>query len=213
MMLANDPMDWEEYGIVEKNDFVENKENKENKGNKGNNIIMIGSSIIALWPADLLNKTFPQSNYIMNKGVSGCQLSDCINWLKDQIGSLTPNVIVFYAGSNDIGNGASYIDVANRFRSWLSRVRSFAPNALIICIGLIVSPSKIYHKIAGTTLAANKELRNICNSSACVKFIDTNVRGLFYSTVDGSLRADLFVSDGLHLTDQGYEVLGSAIRG
>lgn len=170
-------------------------------------LCLVGSSIMSQWPEQKLRSGFAAFQPVVNYGVPGCQALDMPNWAWAHLGPTQPRVVLFYAGSNDLANGARENEVADRVRAWFRVASAAAPAARVVVCGVILCPSKL--AIAGRTGRTNELLREVAQAAGAA-FVDPNgVDG--FAASDGSLRGELFVEDGLHLTESGYDVLAKLL--
>jgi hypothetical protein len=66
-------------------------------------VLFVGSSSIRLWD---LEKSFPEKNYL-NRGFGGSQIADSIAYVDQLVLKHKPEVVLMYAGDNDIAAGKS----------------------------------------------------------------------------------------------------------
>lgn len=170
-------------------------------------LCVVGSSIMSMWPPDKLDKVFQDAAPIINYGVPGCQALDMPDWCWAQLGPTQPRVVLYYAGSNDLANGAQPEAVAERLLAWFRFASAAAPAARVVVCGVILAPQKL--AIAGRTRRTNELYREITLSNG-QSYVDPNgVDG--FAAPDGGTRKELFLEDGLHLTPEGYDVLGALL--
>lgn len=156
-------------------------------------IVFIGDSIIARWD---ISKEFPVYD-IQNKGSSGARL--------DYIGSLSGRMkgktVVLLIGTNDSDKwNDAYIEKYGEY------VRGLAAREVIVI-------SVLPRLFEGDRPTINDDISVLNNGLMSMsslngwKFLD--VYPLF---IDGEEIKWNYYSDGLHLSDNGYEILGEQIR-
>ena len=166
-------------------------------------IVFVGSSSIKLWD---LQKSFPDLKTI-NRGIIGSQLADAIRFADRLVIPYKPRIVVVYAGDNDIDGGATSEQVAVQFERFVRTVRAALPGVRIIFIG--IKPSLQRWDVIERTRLANALIRAYATHDDGVAFVDVDNAMLGW---DEQPRRELFVSDGLHLTSEGYGLWTTLLR-
>lgn len=182
------------------NRFVE--EDKKNPPAQ-NAVLFVGSSSIRMWDT---KRFFPDVNLI-NRGFGGSFVSDSLYYADQIIIPYKPRVIVFYAGDNDIASGKPPEMISSDFKSLVKKIRKSLPNTKIIYIS--IKPSIQRWNLWDKMKVTNKEIKDYCKTQKNIYFVDVSKVML---DSDGTPRKDLFMQDGLHLNDKGYELWKSLIR-
>jgi lysophospholipase L1-like esterase len=135
-------------------------------------VLFVGSSSIVRWPtAD----RFPELP-VINRGFGGSHISDVNHYIEQTILKYSPDVIVFYAGNNDINAGKSPQQVFEDYQQFTDAVHARKSDTEIVYIAIHPSPRRHYADIAPAMLGS-----------------------------DGRPQPHLFVADGLHLSPAGYD--------
>ena len=160
-------------------------------------ILFVGSSSIRLWD---LEHSFPDLSTI-NHGFGGSEIADTIHFADRIVWPFSPRVIVLYAGDNDIAGGQSAQDTTEDFKTFSKQVNERLPNTRLIFIA--IKPSIRRWALADEIKRANGAIADICDQDDKRVFLDiwTPMLG-----DDGRPRPDLFVKDGLHLNEAGYQL-------
>ena len=160
--------------------------------------LFTGSSSIRLWKT--LAKDFPQY-HVINRGFGGSQISDCIYFADRIVLPYEPDLIVFYAGGNDIAAKKSPETVFNDFKEFVAKVRVKLPKTQIAYISIAGNPSRWAQ--VEQVRAANKMVRDFTATQPGLSFIDVfpHMMG-----ADGTPQPDIFVSDKLHMNEKGYAI-------
>ncbi|MBW4612895.1 MAG: G-D-S-L family lipolytic protein [Desmonostoc vinosum HA7617-LM4] len=162
--------------------------------------ILVGDSLSMWFPREKL----PAGKLWLNQGISG----DTSNGVFKRLGAFSatrPDAIYVMAGINDIRKGASDQAIARNHRRILRNLRQTHPKAQIILQSILptrlptISNSRIRHLNTQLALIAKQEGANYLNIHNW--FID----------FQGNLRLEL-TTDGLHLSQEGYDVWLSAIE-
>ena len=166
-------------------------------------VVFYGSSSIRLW--ENLDTDFPEFETI-NRGFGGSTLAACCWFFKRLIPQLKRDIIVIYAGDNDIGDGRHPEEVYLCFQNMMQLINRFCGAIPVGFISVKASISRIqlYSSIEYTNKIIKAEID--LNYPACT-FIDINEamgeKGIFEQT--------LYETDGLHLSSDGYKIWAKEI--
>ena len=162
---------------------------------KKNGILFVGSSSIRMWKLD---KSFPKLKTI-NRGFGGSYVRDSIYFADRIILPYEPRIMALYAGDNDINAGMTPKQVYDDYVKLVTKIRSNLPKTRIVYIA--IKPSISRWKLVGKMREANTLIRKRTEKEKFESFadIDTPMIGK-----DGKPMKDLFIKDGLHLSDKGY---------
>jgi lysophospholipase L1-like esterase len=166
-------------------------------------IVFIGSSTIRLWNTAA---SFPDLK-IINRGFGGSSLADTVRHAERIVIPYAPRLIVVYAGDNDISGGVLAEQVAFEFERLVKLVHAKLPQTRILY--LAIKPS-VLRWISDTRMdMANEMIRAICEKDDRLAILDMGDVMLGW---DERPRPELFVSDGLHLSDEGYRMWTMLLR-
>jgi lysophospholipase L1-like esterase len=168
-----------------------------------NAVLFAGSSSIRLWD---LKKSFPDLD-VINRGFGGSQIADSTHFASRVILNVEPRVIILYAGDNDIAAGKTPDQVSENFQSFASLVHKELPKTRIIYISIKPSPKR--RELKDKQQKANEQIEAWCKKNDYLMYVDV-VKGMLGD--DGKPRKELFVEDGLHLNEKGYELWASLIK-
>lgn len=173
-------------------------------GSRKNGILFVGSSSVRLWKID---RSFP-CHPVLNHGFGGSVLSDSVDYFDRLVAPTEPQIIVLYAGDNDIANGKSPETIANDFRRFLDKVRAAVPGCRKV-IYISIKPSVKRWSMAEAIRKTNHQIRGICETDVTADFLD-----IWPLMLDDTARPrpDLLAEDGLHLNEAGYEIWNNALR-
>ncbi|WP_084360379.1 SGNH/GDSL hydrolase family protein [Hydrogenophaga palleronii] len=162
-------------------------------------VVFVGSSSIRLW--NDLETSFSGQPVVIKRGFGGSQLLDCVKLVDRLVLPYQPRQVVVYAGENDLSEGATPQQVAERFAAFVQAVKAALPEARIAFVSIKPSPSR-----AGM-MAAVKETNALIQAYSTTEpqldFID-----IFSAMLDaqGQPRPELFLGDRLHLNADGYAI-------
>lgn len=159
-------------------------------------VVFVGSSSVRMWD---LEKSFPNAGYL-NRGFGGSQIDDSIQFAKELVLKHKPRIVVMYAGDNDIAAGKSPEVVAGDFKKFQDRLHKELPQTQLIFIA--IKPSLKRWEMWPRMHAANKLIAAECDKDERLAFADIIEPML---DEDGTPLPGLFVKDGLHLSEAGYE--------
>lgn len=168
-------------------------------------VLFVGSSSIKNW-APTIAGDFPQIP-VIDRGFGGSQLADSTRFAERIIVPYHPNVIVLYAGDNDINEGRTSEQVIEDFKQFVARVRRDLPQTAIVFI--TIKPSTSRWKLWPAMHMANDGIAAWAKTQKDVRVVDVASRML---DANGQPRADLLLPDGLHMRPAGYAIWIDALR-
>jgi lysophospholipase L1-like esterase len=165
--------------------------------------LFTGSSTIVGWK---LPRYYPMMDTI-NRGFGGSQLADAVHFAPRIVNKYKPRVVVLYAGDNDIASGKKPEQVAADFREFVQVVHKDLPKTKIVFLS--IKPSIARWKLWDKVQQANKLIAQQCLKDERLIYLDMSPPML---GEDGKPKPELFVADGLHLSEKGYEVWASLLK-
>jgi len=169
-------------------------------------LCFVGDSITHLWNLDYYFPTFS----IHKHAVSGAVLADVATWNTSDCKGIP---VVFLIGTNDLWSGISGDTLTESFmqdftKRYVEQARLFSASKLY-AVSLLPRTTKNETETINTQIhLLNQRLHKALDDSKIpYKFID--VQSTFLDT-DTKIHDDYY-SDGLHLTQEGYEVLSQKI--
>lgn len=171
-------------------------------------ILFAGSSSIRMWKTA---ESFPQYK-IVNRGFGGAHISDMLVYLYDiALNYPAPKCIVFYCGDNDIAGKKDPARILNDYQKFTARIHNRFAETPIIYIP--AKPSIARWNLWESMKQLNEKIRTYSESSPLLYYADTATPML---PATGKPAADLFIDDGLHLSEKGYqlwnEILGEKFK-
>jgi len=165
---------------------------------KPEGIVFAGSSSIEFWKT--LKQDFPGQN-VINRGISGCHISDDVAFVDRIVTPYKPKLVVFFAGTNDIAGGKSAETVFNDYKTFVASVHAKLPATRIAFIAVTPAPSRMDKW--DVDRAANRLIADYSLGDPSLIYVDA------YSpmvTPEGGPRNELFNSDRLHPNALGYAI-------
>jgi lysophospholipase L1-like esterase len=166
-------------------------------------IVFAGSSTIRLWD---LGKSFPDWQ-ATNSGFGGSEIRDVTHFADRLIFKHEPRAIVFYAGDNDTKSGRTPDQVLSDFRAFVAAVHKPLPKTRVYFIAIKPSPAR--WELFDVQTRANALVKEFCAKDDRLGYVDIVPPML---GKDGRPREELYVTDRLHLTAAGYEILTDAVK-
>ena len=161
-------------------------------------VVFIGSSTIRRWD---LKTAFPELDAV-NHGFGGSYLSDSVHFFERLVQPAKPEIIVLYAGDNDLNDGKTPETVLQDFQAFLTKVDHSLPMCRKVFF-LSIKPSIKRWKNREKILRTNQLIRALCEQHPRADFVEFWKAGLDPS---GQPRKELLDTDDLHLNDAGYQV-------
>jgi len=166
-------------------------------------VLFVGSSSIRLWPT---RECFEELG-VINRGFGGSQISEVNYYAKRIVLRYEPEVIVFYAGDNDVAAGKNAQQVFDDYKKFLTLVHEKLPATRIIFVG--IKPSRSRWSLWPVMNEANTMIKNYCGRDGRLFYFDS--AGPLLGD-DGEPRVEFFLKDNLHLNAKGYEVWTRSLR-
>ena len=160
-------------------------------------VLFVGSSSIRMWQSA---ERFPDVP-VINRGFGGSHTSDVNHFAERVVVRYKPRLIVFYAGDNDIEAGKTPQHVFDDFQAFANLVHKQLPQTRIVY--LPIKPSLARWSKWPRMQEVNAQVENLSKAENRIVYVDTATPML---GEDGRPRSELFLDDGLHLNDKGYEL-------
>lgn len=173
-------------------------------------VLFFGSSSIRRWDTIAADMApYP----VIQRGYGGARLSDAVGYVERVVYPHQFNALVLFVANDLQGKSGERTpaEVAKLFDELLAKVRSKYPATPVFWVEVTPTPSR-WHAWPDVQ-AASKLIRASCDQDPNAYFVSTAHLFLVESPDGPRPRADLFVSDGLHLNETGYQLWSEAIHG
>lgn len=160
-------------------------------------IVFWGASSIVRWN---LPEYFPGMT-VINRGFGGSEMADAARYAPRIVVPLKPRVVVLYPGENDIARGVTADTVGAGFDQFLKTIHDSLPQTKIIAIGL--KPTPVRWQFVEEGRKANRLIKASCEKQSGCTYVNVEPEML---GKDGKPRPELYVSDGEHMTPEGYKI-------
>ncbi len=178
------------------------EQDRENPSAKGE-VLFVGSSSIRFWKLDW---HFPEIKPL-NRGFGGSEVADSLHFADRIVLPHEPRVIVMYAGDNDIAGGKTPCEVHNDYLKFVDVVHEHLPETRIVYVA--IKPSIKRWNLVHKMRAANALILATCVEDELLEFVDIDTPMI---GDDGKPKPELFVQDGLHLSEEGYKLWTSLLK-
>ncbi|MBI5800372.1 MAG: hypothetical protein HZA92_06540 [Verrucomicrobia bacterium] len=166
--------------------------------------LFYGASNIRLWKS--LPQRFGRQKPV-NRGFGGSHLSDCVHFADRVVIPYAPKTIYLNAGGNDLHAGKPPERVLADFKAFVMKVRAALPKTQINYLCIPTSPSR-WSEVEQVR-KTNQLIADYAKADGKLGFINYFPHLL---GEDGQPRADLFLTDRLHFSEAGYDIVTSCIR-
>ncbi len=167
-------------------------------------IVFTGSSSIRLW-SDLEDRF--QDHQILNTGFGGSQSYDLLVHLSALVLDYKPEKVFIYEGDNDINDKKSPRLVLETMEQITRRIQEQDKSTKIILIS--AKPSISRWRLRGKYKRLNRKLKKFTESDHNIMFVN-----VWDVMLEGrKLNETLFIEDGLHMNDKGYDIWYNALKG
>lgn len=166
-------------------------------------IVFTGSSSIRFW--DDVQERFPK-HQVLNTGFGGSQFSDLELYLDELILNYNPVKVFIYEGDNDIFAKKRPRKIVQRAEYILGMLQQRNPNMEIVIVS--AKPSISRWKYRGRYRRLNRKLSRLASKTDGIDFVD-----VWYPMLDKrKVKQDIFIEDGLHMNDKGYDIWYDVIK-
>lgn len=166
-------------------------------------ILFTGSSSIRMWKT--LHNDFPDIITI-NRGFGGSTIADADYFFDRIVSKYKPRAVVFYAGDNDIANGMSPEAVFADFVEFAQKMKRKLPKARLLYLS--IKPSLARWDMYPKMEQVNKKIEKYAKGKKNIQYVDVSSPML----KNGKPDASLFLEDGLHMNEKGYEVWTQVLK-
>ncbi|MGA9238126.1 SGNH/GDSL hydrolase family protein [Robiginitalea sp.] len=166
-------------------------------------LLFTGSSSIRMW--EDLQERFP-NEHILNTGFGGSQATDLLYYLQPLVLSYKPKKVFIYEGDNDLAEGKRVGQVLKVLENITEGLRNEMPDVSIVIIS--AKPSISRWGLRGKYKRLNKKLRRWATRHQHLDFVDVWNPML----ADKKLNTSLFIEDGLHMNETGYDIWEYALK-
>ena len=166
-------------------------------------IVFVGSSSIRFW--EDLQDRFPEKQ-VLNSGFGGSQTSDLLLHLNDLVLRYQPKKVFIYEGDNDISNHKRPKSILGTTETIIQQLLRDQPDREIVLIS--AKPSISRWKLRGKYRRLNKKMEKFAQSNENVDFVNVWTPMLN----ERKLKEDIFVEDGLHMNEKGYDIWYNTLK-
>jgi lysophospholipase L1-like esterase len=104
-----------------------------------NALLIVGSSSARYWvsaPEDF--KPYP----VINRGFGGSKTTEVLAYMDQVALPYHPRVVIYFAGTNDLGGGAKAEDVLENIKKFVEKLRSENPNCGVVIMSALKAPRR-----------------------------------------------------------------------
>ena len=161
-------------------------------------IVFTGSSSIRLLD---IPRVFPGLK-ALNRGFGGSHISEVNHYLERCVLRYEPSLVVFYCGGNDLWDKKTPEQVEEDFTEFRTRLFERSPAAKLIVLAVRPSPARL------SIIKAEADLNERFRKAAAADPRITHLPGSCDRYLDntGKPIPELFVADGLHMSEAGYAI-------
>jgi lysophospholipase L1-like esterase len=169
-------------------------------------ILFTGSSSVRLW-SSLESDMAPLR--VLNRGFGGAHMDHVTHFADRIITPYQPRALVLYVGDNDIGAGKTPERVEDDYRALVRHVRKTQPEIPIYF--LTIKASRLRWSLWPLMEEANARIAAIAAEDPRLHVIDVSAP-MIERGGGAPPPGELFLFDGLHLSEQGYALWTSVVQ-
>ncbi len=166
-------------------------------------LVFTGSSSIRLW--ENLQDRFP-SYQIINTGFGGSESTDLLAFLDELVLQYKPSTVFIYEGDNDIEAKKKPAEILKVTREIVSRIKQEETTNSVVIISAKPSVSRWHLRRKYRRL--NRKLKKMCEKDPIMEY--ANIWDPMLE--NKKLKRDLFIEDGLHMNEKGYDIWYNVIK-
>lgn len=171
--------------------------------NSRETIVFTGSSSVRMWHT--LTQSFPE-NQILNTGFGGSQASDLLFHLEPLVLRFQPKQVFIYEGDNDLWARKKPKEIMLTTHKIIQEIHKTNPSTKIVLIS--AKPSISRWKMRGKYKRLNRKFRKMSKDNTLLSYADVWSPMLNRR----KLKRDIFIEDGLHMNQKGYDLWYEAIK-
>lgn len=162
--------------------------------------VFVGSSTIRMWKT-LSRDMAPLA--VLNRGFGGAQMDAVLHYAPRIVLPYEPRAVVLYAGENDLESirGKTPERVMEDVQDFSGLLTDTFPTIRLYVLSQKPSPARV--DVWKNVRRYNELLEDLCGQESSREFVDVTT---VMWDLQGRTRMDLFLEDGIHLSDRGYEV-------
>ncbi|MGB5379328.1 GDSL-type esterase/lipase family protein [Muriicola sp.] len=166
-------------------------------------IVFTGSSSVRLWEG--LEDLFPDYQ-VLNTGFGGSQTSDLLEHIQPLVLSYQPKKVFIYEGDNDLIFKKYPARIIRTTKKVINSIWQQYPNTQIVLIS--AKPSIVRWHLKKRYQRLNKKFKKLAEDTSQLYFVNVWDSMLQNGAIDESL----FIEDGLHMNQKGYDLWYEAIK-
>lgn len=171
--------------------------------NNREGIVFTGSSSVRMWSS--LKQSFPEQQ-ILNTGFGGSQASDLLYHLEPLVLRYKPKKVFIYEGDNDIAAKKRPREIMETTHKIITAIHNQDPETHIILIAAKPSPSR--WKLRTKYKRLNRKFKKISDNHPLLTYVD-----VWSPMLNGTkVKKDIFIADGLHMNQKGYDIWYTAMK-
>ena len=167
-------------------------------------ILFTGSSSIRFW-STLIEDMNPHN--VLNRGFGGAHIAHVNYHFNEIVKPYKPKAIVFFCGTNDLSALKSPNETFEDFTKFFLMVKNELPGTKLIVIG--VKPSTAREYLISEEQKFNNLIYNLAEEEDLLSYVSVWNPML---TDEGKANPGLFVEDGLHMNEKGYEIWTKLVK-
>ena len=166
-------------------------------GIKLDKILFVGSSSIRMWTS---LKEDMQPFDALNRGFGGATTAEVNKYFDRIIKPYKPEIMVVYVGENDIAEGITPDKAFKEIQKLFSKTKELSADCKIIYLSM--KPSIARWEMWSDMKKANAKIEKMITENEDFYYLETADVML---NKDGSIRKEIFIEDGLHMNEKGYD--------
>ncbi len=176
-------------------------------------VVLLGSSSMEGWrQGSRVSRFLPAGRQYLNRGISGDGIGHGSTGIKNRLDSSVfdckPSHVVLLNGHNSVGrDGSGLASTARLYEEVVDAIRDRLPTVVLVLVTCQPTEGSTYGPLAPHLVRLNERIRAIARARG-LPLIDLHA----LTVGQDGLRPRAGIStDGIHMTDEGYRILGREI--
>lgn len=176
-------------------------------------VVLLGSSSMEGWRySNRVTRFLPANRQFLNRGISGDGIGQGTTGVKNRLDSSAfdckPSHVFLLNGHNSVGrDGSGLASTMRLYDEVVASLRERLPTVVVVLITCQPTEGATYGPLAPHLVTLNARIREIAAARGC-PLIDLHAKTV---GPDGLRPRAGISSDGIHMTDAGYRILGDEI--
>lgn len=171
-------------------------------------VVFAGDSLTGGWKLESMQSSFPKLK-IANRGIGGDVSRGLHFRFQEDVLDLKPRALVLLIGTNDLSSHAAPAGIVANIAAMIEMARKRDPKLPIVLCTIPPRDAANAPTKPGALADLNKGITEFATGKENLELLDLHP---LFVNADGSLRAECFAKDKIHLVADGYTLWANALK-